>query len=299
MIRRLAGAAIVFVVEFWRMLISTPATLTTADRDVESVLAGNVYVVVPEPVPVDVESVTHEADEEIVQAHVEPVVTVMVPLPPPGAAATSSGLTENEHDGLGSVTMKLRPAMDSVALRSALVVLPAAVKLTVPGPLRFVPFEIVTHAAPLVAFQVHPAVVVTVTDPLPPAAPSAWLPGEIANEHGAAAWSSVKVCPPTVIVPVRAIVAVLAATAYDTAPLPSPEAPAVIVIHASLLVAVQAQPVAAVTVTVPAAPAATALAEAGAIAGVHGTPACVTVNVFHPTLSSPVRSNMVVFAATL
>jgi hypothetical protein len=255
--------------------------------------------VVPDPVPVDVESVTHEAEDEIVQAHVEPVITVMVPLAPPGAVATSSGLTENEHDGLGSVTMKLLPAIDSVALRSALVVFPAAVKLTVPGPVRFVPFEIVTHAAPLDALHVHPAVVVTVIVPVPPAAPSAWLPGEIANEHGAAAWSSVKVCPPTVIVPVRAIVAVLAATAYDTEPLPAPDAPAVIVIHASLLAAVQPHPIAAVTVTVPAAPAATALAEAGAIAGVQGTPACVTVNVFQPTVSSPVRSVVVVFAATL
>jgi hypothetical protein len=206
------AATVVFEVGFCRILTCTPATLKSADRDVVPVLARNVKVAVPEPVPVEVESVTHEAEDEIVHAHVEPVVTVMVPVPPAGAAATSSGVTENEHEGLGAVTTKLLPAMVSVAARSAPVVFAAAVKLTVPGPVRFVPFEIVTQAPPLDALQVHPALVVTVTAPVPPAAPNTWLAGEIANEHGAAGWSTVKVCPPIVIVAVRAIDPVLAAT---------------------------------------------------------------------------------------
>jgi hypothetical protein len=84
-----------------------------------------------------------------------------------------------------------------------------------------------------------------------------------------------------------------------TVPLPVPDAPALIGIHAALLVAVQPQPVTAVTVTVPLPAPALTLAEAGAIVELQGTPACVTVKVFPPTVSVPVRPLVVVLAATL
>lgn len=132
----------------------------------------------PDPVPDPPDSVIHRAFDEIVQAHVDVVVTVIVPVPPPGVAVTSKGLTEKEHDGLGSVTTKLTPAIVSVAVRDPDVVLDAAVNPTLPEPVRFVPFEIVTHEAPLVALHVHPAPVVTATVPVPPAAPIAWLRAE-------------------------------------------------------------------------------------------------------------------------
>jgi hypothetical protein len=62
--------------------------------------------------------------------------------------------------------------------------------------------------------------------------------------------------------------------------LPLPLAPAVIVIQASLLVAVQLQPVPAVTVTVPlAATDDVKFDDVGAIVNVQGAPAWVTVNV--------------------
>jgi hypothetical protein len=62
--------------------------------------------------------------------------------------------------------------------------------------------------------------------------------------------------------------------------LPLPEAPAVTVIHASLLTAVQLQPVPAVTVTVPVVAAEVArFDDVGAIVKVQGAPACVTVKV--------------------
>jgi hypothetical protein len=63
-------------------------------------------------------------------------------------------------------------------------------------------------------------------------------------------WVTVKVCPAMVRVPVRAG-SVFAATLYVTVPLPVPLEAPVMVIHASLLVAVQAHPAGAVTVTVP------------------------------------------------
>ena len=52
-----------------------------------------------------------------------------------------------------------------------------------------------------------------------------------------------------------------------------------IVIHSALLVAVQSQPAATLTVKLRVAPVALTLADVGAIVGVQVAPACVTVNV--------------------
>ena len=78
-----------------------------------------------------------------------------------------------------------------------------------------------------------------------------------------------------------------------------PVAPAVIVTQLALLVAVHAQPVAAVTATVPVPAAAVGLADAGEMVGVHGAPAWVIVKVLPPTVSVAVRDAVLVFAATL
>ena len=69
-----------------------------------------------------------------------------------------------------------------------------------------------------------------------------------------------------VAVPARAVVAVLAATARATVPLPLPLAPLVTVSHDAVLAAVHAQPAGLVTVTLSASPAATAVAAPGLIA---------------------------------
>ena len=82
--------------------------------------------------------------------------------------------------------------------------------------------------------------------------------------------------------------------------MPLPLAPALIVIQASLLTAVQLQPVPAVTVTVPVVAAAEVrFDDVGAIVNVHGTPACVTVKVCPPIVIVPVRELVLVLAATL
>jgi hypothetical protein len=69
-----------------------------------------------------------------------------------------------------SVTTKLLPAIVSVAVLDCVVEFDAAVIPTLPEPVRAVPFEIVTHAEPLVALQPQLALVVTFTVVLPPAA---------------------------------------------------------------------------------------------------------------------------------
>jgi hypothetical protein len=74
----------------------------------------------------------------------------------------------------------------------------------------------------------------------------------------------------------------------------------VIVIHASLLTAVQPQPAPAVTSTEPVVAAADArFDDSGVIVNVHGAPACVTVKVCPPMAIVPVRDAVVVFAAML
>jgi uncharacterized protein YhhL (DUF1145 family) len=107
------------------------------------------------------------------------------------------------------------------------------------------------------------------------------------------------VTPPTVTVPVRVVVAVLAATLNVTEPFPDPLAPAVTVIHEALLVAVQLQPLPAVTVIVPEPPVAATDCDVGLIAYVQDAAACVTVKVVPATVSVPARDVVAVFAATL
>jgi hypothetical protein len=88
---------------------------------------------------------------------------------------------------------------------------------------------------------------------------------------------TVKVCPATVIVPVRCG-PVFAAIENCVVPLPLPLAPAVIVIQAALLVAVHAHPVTVVTSTDPDPPLASALCEVGLMLNAQPL-ACVTVKV--------------------
>ena len=82
--------------------------------------------------------------------------------------------------------------------------------------------------------------------------------------------------------------------------MPLPDAPALIVIHAALLDAVQLQPAPAVTVMVPVAAAAVVrFDEPGEIVDVHVVPACVTVKVCPPIVIVPVRDVVPVLAMTL
>jgi hypothetical protein len=172
---------------------------------------GTEKLPVPDPVPEAV-SVIHETVVDDVHAQPAWVVTVIVTVPPPPGTVTSTGVTENVQDGLGSVTTNVWPAIVKVADRSLVVVFAPAVKLIVPEPVRPVPLEMVTHVAPLVALQVHVAPVVMLTLLVPPFAVIASPAGEIVNVHGGAACVIVKTLVPIVIVPVREVVPVLAVT---------------------------------------------------------------------------------------
>ena len=86
--------------------------------------------------------------------------------------------------------------------------------VTVPDPVRPVPSANVRKLLALVALHVQPVCVVTVTVPLVAGSDTFSVAGLIEYVHGAgaAACDTLKACPATVAVPVRALVAVFAAT---------------------------------------------------------------------------------------
>jgi hypothetical protein len=157
----------------------------------------------------------------------------------------------------------------------------------------------VIQGAELPAVHAQPVGEPTFTVPLVTLSGTETLAGERVVVQGAPACVTVTVCPATVIVPERMPLPGLAAIDSDTLPLPLPEVPPVTVIHAAELTAVQAHPAPDVTETAPVAAGAETDRLVVERVNVHGTPACVTVNVWPATLIVAVRAAGVVLAATL
>jgi hypothetical protein len=105
----------------------------------------------------------------------------------------------------------------------------------------------------------------------------------------AAACVTVNTWPAIVTVPVRDAVPAFAATRTDTLPLPLPEAPAVTVIHATLLSADQVHAVLAVTPTENVPPPEPADWLVREMLKLQPAPACVTVKICPPAVIFPVR----------
>ena len=100
-------------------------------------------------------------------------------------------------------TVNVFPAIVSVPVRTAAIVLGATVKLAEPLPEPVAPAVTVIQVALLTDVQVQPVAVVTDAEPLSPAAGTDWLEGEIENVHPAGLCVTVNVWPPIVIVPLR------------------------------------------------------------------------------------------------
>jgi hypothetical protein len=145
--------------------------------------------------------------------------------------------------------------------------LAATVKVTVPDPVRPVPFVNVKKLLALVALHAQPVCVVTVMLPVVPPYGAVVVAGliEYVQGAGAAACETLNVWPATVAVPVRAVCAVLAATVYVTVPDPVRPLPFVNVKKLLALVALHAQPVCVVTVMLPVVPPYGAVVVAGLI----------------------------------
>lgn len=107
----------------------------------------------------------------------------------------------------------------------------------------------VIHAALLVACHEQPLAAVTAMLPVVASAEADAPAGDIVVEHGMPSCVTVTVCPAIVIDPVRGALLVLASIESETMPLPLPGPALVMSIHGVEDVAVQLQPVAAVTAT--------------------------------------------------
>jgi hypothetical protein len=79
-------------------------------------------------------------------------------------------------------------------------------------PLPVPPAVTVIQASLLIALHPHPVDALTVTTLEPPEAGTVVEVGDSADTHDTPTWVIVNVCPPIVIVPVRDVVPVFAAT---------------------------------------------------------------------------------------
>ena len=162
------------------------------------------------------------------------------------------------------------------------------------------PVVMVSHETGLVLVQAQVLPdAVTVPEKEPPAADGVWENGDTVNVHGAAAACvTVKACPAIVMVPVRDLVRVFAATEYATEPAAVPDAPLVIVSQELLEDAVQLQPVPEVTLTVPVDAVSGTLADVDERVKLQGAAPWLMLTVVPATFNVPVRVVVLVFAAT-
>lgn len=267
------------------------------------VLGNTTYCTLPLPVP-EAPGVTtiHEALLPALHAQSLVVETFTVPVVPRTGAFALVGEMEYEHetgggaggggdggggdggggdggggDGGGGdggdgglvlaacVTVNARPAMVSVPVRAAPVLL-AAVNVTDPLPVPVAPDVTVIHSTALVAVHWHVLPAETVTGvPAPPAALMFWLVGEIVALHagggggGGGAGMLTADCVTvgrwlaTAIVPLRAAPS-LRATVKLTVPVPVPVGDDVSAIQPTSTVAVHRHSLAVVMVSLPGPP---------------------------------------------
>lgn len=107
-------------------------------------------------------------------------------------------------------TANVWPPAEIVAVRGVVFGLAATLKFTVPVPVRAPLPPTVSHEALLVGVHEQPPPVLTVNDPLPVPEGIDWPDGLIVYEQGAPACCTLKVNPPTEIVPLRGDVLELA-----------------------------------------------------------------------------------------
>ncbi len=274
----------------WVALKVLPAMLTVPLRGVIPGLAValNVTLLLPDPVAPAV-TVIHEALLVAPQVHPAGAVTATVVASPAGAKSIDPGAIVSVQAMPACVALKVLPAIVTEPDREAVLVLAAAATVTEP----FAGAVTVSHELLLVAVQVQPAGAVTVTGVLSPAVANAHDAGEIVSLHVSPACVALKVWPAIVTEPDRDAVLVLAAAATVTEPF----AGAVTVSHELLLVAVQVQPVGAVTVTGVLSPPVANAHDAGEIVSLHVSAAWVALNVLPAMVTEPEREADPVLAA--
>jgi hypothetical protein len=239
-------------VNVWSAIVNVPMRLAP-DRLVATM---NVTLPLPFPGPA-LRTAIQAALLSAPHAHACGAVTTLLPDPPSAVNHRLVGTIEKEQAlGAFCVTVKVLPAIVSVPVRGAVTVFAATVNVTLPEPDPVAPPVTLIHAALLLAVHEQPDPAVTTLLPDPPSLANVCVVGDALYEQLAPACVTVNVAPAIESVPLRLVVEVFAATENPAVPVPDPDAPLVTVIHAALLVALQAQPEPAVTVVLPEPPAA-------------------------------------------
>lgn len=279
----------------------SPAMVTSPVR-VAPRLRPTATVTVPSPAPeaplaIDKKPVSLRA------VHPQPVPTVFVTVkvtdPVASPTLAEAGVTLNSHGpGAACVTLTLVPAIDTSPVRGTSRVLVATATVTVPLPVPEAPPVTDRKFSEVVAVQPQftPCVLVTVKLTDPAAAVTSVELGVTVNAQAAPSWVTVRVSPAMVTVPLRAA-PVLAPAFTVTAPLPVPDAPAVIDRKSLLLEALQLQPAPCVfatwKTTGPPSVGMLYTLKPGATVNTHPLdtePACVTVTGKPAMTSTAVRS---------
>jgi hypothetical protein len=120
--------------------------------------------------------------------HAQPVMALMVvdPDPPDALTVCDDGEIVGVHGAPASLTVNAMPPIVRVPFRGVVVGFGSALKPTVPPPVPLLPDVTVSQPSLLVADQLQPPCVVSVTLPVPPTPPTDCEIGEIAYEHVAA-----------------------------------------------------------------------------------------------------------------
>ena len=279
-----------------------PLIVMVPVRALADVLAATEYCTVADPVPLAAQGVSHDALLDTPHPQLAAVVTVTLPVPPAAPIDCDAAFNEYEHvcAAAACVTVCSCPPIVMVPVRALADVLAATEYCTVADPVPLAA-QGVSHDALLNAPHAQLASVVTVTLPVPPAAPTDCDDEFNVYEHVCTAAACVTVCgcPLIVMVPVRALAEVLAATEYCSVADPVPLA-AQGVSHDALLDTPHPQLAAVVTVTLPVPPAAPIDCDAAFNEYEHvcAPAACVTVCSCPPIVMVPVRALAEVLAAT-
>ena len=114
-----------------------------------------------------------------VHAHAAGPETLKVAVPPSASTLALVGVRVKEQVRLDCVTVNVCPAIVRTAVRAAVPVFAVTLKASVLVPLPLPPEVTVTQLALLDEVQAHPEGAVTVTVPVPAAAPNAWLVAEM------------------------------------------------------------------------------------------------------------------------
>jgi hypothetical protein len=164
----------------WLTVNVSPPIVSVPTRACVAVFAAALNETVPFPLPL-APAVTVSQLVLLVADHAHPVsvATDVEPVPPVAATVRLVGVSVVSQAAAAWFTVNVRPATLSAPERASGVGFAAAVNVTVPLPLPFAPAVMASQSVAVVEVHAHPDGAVTAVEPLPPAATTDWLPGEI------------------------------------------------------------------------------------------------------------------------